>query len=293
VAVKFGRNYILKAQTQDGSILTIEPPFTIEFDITRNTFSSLNIASIRIYNLSKNNRNNLRKDVTDYNSFRSIELAAGYGNALSIIFKGNITQAWSVREGVDFVTQIESFDGGFAAQNGFTNLPPFPAGTSEFTVIATLAQSLPKLSLGAVSQKLFTGTLSRGNAYNGNTLNILKQNWPNTVFIDNGKVNCLGNTECLLGQIPIIDSSNGLLETPVLEQTILNFNMIFEPGLIVGQYLQLKSLTAPAQFNNSAYKVISLKHRGTISSAICGNAITSVGMTNGGPALTIVPQAVL
>lgn len=285
--LKFGRSYILKVQTQNGETLTIQPPFTVEFDITRNTLTSANVASIRIYNLSPKNRSQIRKDVTNYGDLRQVQLAAGYGTNLPIIFVGNITQAWSVREGNNFITQIESFDGGYAFANGQTNTT-YPAGTQQQTIVENMASSLPGVTVGAIGE--FSGSITRGNAYTGNTTNLLNALTGGGMFIDNGKVNCLGNSECLEGEIQIINSDTGLLGTPVREQTILNFDMLFEPRLIVGQKIQLDSLEGSlkgANFNGF-YKIISLKHRGMISAAICGDAITSVGMFYGTEALTTV-----
>lgn len=285
--VKFGRNYSLKVQAQNGEIITVAPPFTIEFDITRNTLTSANICSIRVYNLSQKNRNQIRKDVTDFSDLRAIQLAAGYGTNLPVIFSGNITQAWSVREGNNFITQIESFDGGFAFATGQTNMT-FPADTPQQTIVETLADSLPGVTRGVIDT--FPGSITRGNSYSGNTTQILTELTGGGFFIDNSKVNCLGNNSCLEGQIQVINSESGLLGTPVREQTILNFDILFEPRLTVGQLLQLDSLegTARGANFNGFYKVISVKHRGMISAAVCGDAITSVGLFYGTGQLTVV-----
>lgn len=287
MAVKFGRSYVLEIETQNGEILTIKPPFTVEFDITRNTLTSANVCSIRIYNISKNNQNQIRKDVTDTWDVRTITFSAGYGANLPVVFSGNISQAWSVREGVNFITQIESFDGGFAFATGQTNIT-FPAGTAFQTIIQTLAASLPDLTVGAIGS--FPGNLSRGNAYVGNTIDILRQLTGGAVFIDNGKVNILNDSDVLAGELLIINASSGLLGTPIREQTIINFDMLFEPRLTVGQMVQLQSTTAANNIQNQVYKIISLKHRGMISNAVCGDAITSVGMFYGTEALTEIPE---
>src|ERR1044071_7823759 len=96
---KFGRNYQLSIQTQSGTTLTVGLPFTLEMDITRNTLTSANVCQLRIYNLSEVNQNQIRFNASDYGSFRQIELRAGYGEFLTTIFTGNISQAWSFREG--------------------------------------------------------------------------------------------------------------------------------------------------------------------------------------------------
>lgn len=284
---KFGRNYLLSVQTQKNDTLSIQLPFTVEFDITRNILSSANVASIRIFNLSKDNRNLIRKNVTDYGDLRLIRLQAGYGSNLATIFAGNITQAWSVREGVNFITSIESFDGGFAFANGVSN-EVFPAGTPQEVIIGKLVDNLKPYGVtpGAVGN--FEGLISRGNSFSGPTTDLLSSITGGASFIDNGKLNCLKDDECLVGDIQLIDARSGLLGTPVREQTILNFDMIFEPRIIVGQKIVLQSAT-DANFNGT-YKVISVKHRGMISGAVCGDAITSVGLFAGVPAFKTVMQ---
>lgn len=283
--LKLGRNYSLAIQTQDNQILLVDPPFTVEFDITRNILTSANVCQIRIYNLSANNRAQIRKDINDTVTFKSVQLSAGYGDNLPVVFNGNITQAWSVREGVNFITTIESFDGGFAFANGQTNTS-FPATTAQKSVVETLATSLPFVSLGAVGK--IDGSLSRGNAYSGNTCDILRDITGGGFFIDNGKAYILNENECRDNEMLLINSQSGLLGTPLLERTILSFDMIFEPRLVVGQKIQLESSTG--QNFNGFYKIISLKHRALISPTISGDAVTSVGMYYGTSALETVPS---
>lgn len=287
---KFGRNYILNIQTQSGSTLTIKPPFTVEFDITRNILSSANVSSIRVFNLNANNRSQIRKNVNDYGDLRLINLQAGYGNNLPVVFQGNITQAWSVREGVNFITQIESFDGGYAFANSVSNTN-FPANATQQTVVDSLVQNLAASGVNPGVIGSFEGTLSRGNSYSGNTTDILREITGGRFYIDNGKAFALSDNECISGPVTTIDSSSGLLGTPVREQTIINFDMLFEPRLLLAQLITLNSITE-SNFNGQ-YKIISLKHRGMISEAICGDAITSVGLLQplGTQTLTVVGAA--
>ncbi len=280
---KFGRNYLLTVQTQNNELLEIDPNLTIEFDITRNTLTSANVCSIRILNLSQNHRNQIRKDVMDYNNYKLVQLAAGFGTNLPIIFTGNISQCWSAREGSNFVTSIECFDGGFAFDNAQTNVV-IPSGTSQVDMFKSLIGSLPNVSLGVVGN--FPGSLSRGAALSGSTTDILRELSGGAFFIDNGKAHILGNSECLQGEMLLINSASGLLGTPVLERTTLTFDIIFEPRLLVCQQVQLESNTG--QNFNGFYKVVSVKHRGMISPAICGDAITSVGLWYGTNALQTV-----
>lgn len=273
---KFNRNYELLIETRDGKLLKITRPFTVEFEVYRNSFSSANICSIRVTNLNANNRNQIRKDQYETTDLRTITFSAGYGDKLSIAFKGNINQAWSVREGTRMVTQIESYDGGFAYINGITD-SAYPGNSPQQSIIDSLASSLPGVTVGAIGS--FPGSIGRGNAYNGQTTSILTELTGGGFFIDNGKAYCLNDNECVSSNIPLVNAQSGLLGTPVKEQTYINFDMLFEPNLIVGQLIRLETLTA--EVFNGVHKVISLRHSGVISDAVAGSAITSVGLLPG------------
>lgn len=281
---KFGRNYNLSVQTILESFLHVSLPFTIEFDITRNTYSSTNVASVRVYNLAEGNRTAIRKDVFDYGDLRTLSLRAGYGTNLPEIFSGNITQAWSVREGNNFITQIESFDGGYAFTNAKIN-ESFPQGTTELEIIKSLIATMPAISFGAVGDS-FSGSIGRGNTYSGSSCSLAAELGNGQFFIDGGKAFFLADNECRQGQIQLIDSQSGLLGTPLREQSLITFDMIFEPRIVTGQLIELKSST-DVNFNG-AYKVVSVKHRGMISPAVCGDAITSLTLDNSEGSLKVV-----
>lgn len=283
---KFDRNYVLLIEKKDGTTLKVMRPFTVEFDIHRNSQSSANVAQLRIYNLNPNNRSQIRLNQFDQLEQRKVTFAAGYGKNLSLAFDGNISQAWSVREGVNMITQIESFDGGFAYINAVTG-QPFKSGTPKKTIVDSLAASLPGVTKGAIGN--YAGSTSRGSSYSGNTTDLLDQLTGGGFFIDNGKAHCLSDDECLAGDIPTINAQSGLLGTPVKESTYINFDMLFEPSLRVGQLIKLESSTVSASDRiNGIHKVLSIKHRGIISEAVCGNAITSVGLLPGN--FTPVPE---
>ncbi len=286
--IKFNRQYLLTITFTNGSPpLIVQLPITMEFDITRSCLGSLNVCQIRLRNLSQNVRNQLLFNITDSKLFYGVTLQAGYGPTntsysanLPIVFSGNITQAWSVREGTDFITTLECFDGGYAVNNGVTSLPvPSSSAnpTTKQSVIETLAASLPTptgapFPVGVIGS--FPGTLPKGVAYNGNTYDILQDLTNRSFFIDNGVANALSEGQCFNGALPIIDDSAGLLGTPVREHTIITFDMIFEPRLQIGQLIQFSSTTGPTNFNTQ-YITQSIKHRGTISGAVSGDATTS------------------
>jgi hypothetical protein len=270
---KWGRNYKLLVGTIDGDTVQIEPPFTLQFDITRNTLTSANVCQLRIYNLSQPVRNKIRYNISEYTKYMPVKLYAGYGDNIPIIFQGNITQAWSVRERTNMVTQIECFDGGYAFVNATADrLPPFPAGTTQKSIVADLAETLPHVTKGSIGE--MDGVLLRKNSFSGATLPILSELTGGRSFIDNEKFNVLASNEYIdTGSTLLINSDSGLLGTPVQELTIVRFDMIFEPMLAPGIRIKLQSETE--QNLNGFYKVTAVKHRGIISSAVSGELTTT------------------
>lgn len=283
---KFNRNYRLlvdENSVTEGNPaifaqipkIEVKLPFTMEFDITRNDFSSSNVASIRVYNLSKNRRDQIRKDVSNYNEIKNVVLLAGYNDNIATIFSGQISQAWSFREGTNFITQIECYDAGPAFVNAQTSTQ-YPEGTRQSSIIEDLIGSLEKygISKGRIGD-ISTVQLTKGNTYSGSTLDILRELTGGALYIDNGKANVLGNNETLNGTIQIINSASGLLGTPKREALIVTLEILFEPRIIMGQLLKVESITGDKDINGS-YKVVGLHHKGVISDSICGDAITSL-----------------
>lgn len=300
--IKFGRNYILTVTTQTGSAITIQLPFTVEFEIVRDILSgSCNTLHIRIYNLNADTRNQLRYNFYDIGEIRAITLSAGYGqntSALPRVFTGNITQASSVREGNSWVTTIEALDGGFAFANAKADtIAPFPSGTPQQTVITTMIGSLNQFGISKGAIGSYPGTISRGNSYSGSTTGKLAELTNGGFFIDNGYAHCLGNNEYVGSDNNLVISpASGLLGTPTLQQTIIALDMLFEPQAQIGEQVELQSISAlVASFGagvtsslNGFYKLISVRHKCVISSVVCGDAVSSLEMFYGAQALTAV-----
>lgn len=290
---KFLRKYSLLIQqpnyTGPASIgpetIEIKNPLTIEFDITRDLYSRANNAVLKIYGLAPATVSRLRKDYFDYDKFWSLELRAGYGDNLPIIFKGDISYAASTRQGTVMVTTIQAYDAGFAFANSAFN-DQFPSGTTNNSILTALVDSLKQVGVtpGAIGN--FEGSIGRGNSYSGNATDLLSNLTGGGFFVDNGKAYCLNENECILGELAQIDADNGLLGTPVLEQTKITFDIMFEPRILVGQKINLVSTTYPEV--NGEYKICQIRHAGTISDGICGSAITTCGFVTGGARLEAV-----
>lgn len=269
-----------QSQTQ---AIEIRNPITIEFDIVRNTSSSLNSATFRVYNLSETNRNLIFQNRTSINNLgirRKVILQAGYNTALnrddelSTIFRGDLLEAYSYRQGPDVITYINAQDGGFAAYNSVSN-KTLDAGTTFRDIAIELINGLKGVKLGKVGD--IEGTTTRPTVLNGNSFQLLTKHYKDQVFIDLGKANIVNENEYIEtngGKVLLITSKTGLLATPQRQGSNIVIDMLFEPRIIVGQLVEIN-----AQFNklfDGQYKVMGIKHSGIISDAVNGDCRTSL-----------------
>lgn len=283
--IKWTRNYFLTVQVDERAkeYIDITMPLTISFNVKRNINSDCNTSTITVLNLAEDTRRKIFLDNYKTMYYKGIELRAGYGTekeTLPLIFKGNIQSAFSKRNGVDYETTIDALDGGFAYVNGYSSRQ-FSKGTTDKQVLNALVSDLPHIEKGKIGD--FKFPLTRGNTIDGQTMSYFSSFSENHFFIDLEKINCLLDNECFEGNIKVIDADCGLLGSPLRQEAFLTFEMIFEPRLQIGQYVELKSKTETIY--NGVYKVIGIEHSGTISDAQSGQCKTKVSLNyiNGVP----------
>ncbi len=239
-----------------------------------------------LYNLAEKSRAQIFHDLYDVLNYRQIILQAGYESTdntpLSTIFQGNIRSAYSYKRKQDWTTVIDCFDGGFAIINGQISLSvAAPWTTSD--VIKQLVNAMPNVALGTVNLPEVKNSRSMnlfGNAWDA----IRRLTGNNTAFIDSEKVNAVtqGTYITPVGGIELITSDTGLLGSPRKLGALVEVDMIFEPTISVNQLVQLNSLDP---HYNGEYAVMGVTHRGTISGAVCGDAITTLSLWSGTQAL--------
>lgn len=260
---------------EGSNTLVIPKDLTVEFEISRQLLSSSQEATFRIVNLGEQTRNLLTKDAYALTEFRAIQFRAGYESfPIPLVFNGYVRSASSYRRGTEMVTEIAAYDGGLAMANGYT-ARTVAGGTPLATVLGDLARSLPRIS-GDPIVGSFIGTNLRGKVLMGNTWKILLQESANLATIDNGQVKILAPTDAIQSAFPLINSSTGLLGSPRRTPTKLEFNMLFEPRLTVGQIIELQSSTN-RQYNGT-YKVAGFTHSGVISPVVSGNCQSVVSL---------------
>lgn len=279
---KFNRRFKLTYQINDEEALIVRSPLTIEFDIQRNTASSLNSAVIKIYNLSLKNRNLLFKSRTSLNDLtdrKYVILQAGYETALnkdsemSVIFQGYILEADSYREGTNIITYISAQDGGIGVYNS-TISKTFAGGLSLVNLFKQVASEIQDVTIGKVGN--IEGNIKTSATLNGNAFYLLTNRYfSEKVFIDLGKINLMNLDEYIKTPfVPLITTKSGLVGTPRRQGNIVDISLMFEPRIQIQQLIEIKSSVNPIW--DGQYKVIGLKHQGIISGAVGGDLITNL-----------------
>ncbi len=265
-------------RTPDGSPLYYQLPLTIEFQTTQNSFSQVNTINIKLYNLNQHDRNLLRKNMLDVSRGMDIVLQAGYQGDMGTVFIGTVVEAYSQREGVDFITYIVANDSGFAFTSSNVDIT-FGSGTPRRSIIQTLLNSLNIYGVKTGKIGNYPGSIGKTTSYSGNPTKLLDQETGGGFLVSNGTGHCLNSDEALPGDAIVIDAASGLLNTPSYQQTYLDVDILFEPKLQMMGLVRLQSITAP-NYNKDGgiYQVKSISHRATISETIAGDAVSHVGL---------------
>ena len=290
--MKFGRKYTLSVEVapdtnrQPTKNVVIELPYSCEFVIERTNLASSQTATFTIYNLGKERRNLLQKDQSNVGELRAIQFRGGYDDiGTPLCFNGTVMSAYSERRGVNFVTVIQAYDGGYAMANGTSNFT-IGSGATFKEIMQHLLNDLPGIARQAIIGNFPTKT-ARGSSYVGNTWNYLMQVSGGLANIDNGQLKVLQPNEVITAEIPVINSASGLLTSPKRAGSLIEFSMLFEPRLTVGQIVQLES--TGVDILNGPYKVTGFTHRGMISPSVGGDAVTDVTLWKGTAVFVPVP----
>lgn len=283
--------------------LIIRPFFTIKFTIDSGVYASMNKISIDIYNLWKDTREKIYYDAVLHSAvYKRIVLYAGYSdadfsrfnqsvisgdikssiNGLPLVFCGRFTRAYSYRQGTEMITHIEAFD--LPEKNEIEISTEFKEGSTHKEIVNFLAEKLEIEEKNVLIDKEFSFTLARNKSFNNTTAweavnnlvnsvnyQILQQKGDNAalfrLYYDYPYLAILRDDRYLKIGYTNINSSTGLLSTPIREGAKVTFKTLFEPMFRCGGYVNLYSRTTQSGING-ILKVIGYKHQGTISPVV-------------------------
>lgn len=286
--LKFQRNYIAEFEigerTDEGELiprqeLTITMPFSLQLrvDTGINNIAS-NTGHFQFINLSEDNKALLWLDIHNFaKKYVFMKLYAGYGQNMPLIFAGFVYQCMSYEDGgsTDFVTEIVCNNNGLMADREYFNVT-FSMGTKFEDIIKYVTQDNKYVRAGYLTPDI--APIKRDKTYIGQPLDVLKrENGGYDLFIANGELNVLGDRDVIPGEVQVISDESGLLGSPKRSNAWVECDMVFEPGLRAGQAVALNSSTLP--WLNRTYKIIEVKHNGTISPNTCGKLTTTVTMS--------------
>ncbi len=276
---KFGRTYRLDVFTPAGKPLTIAPPLSIKFGVTRNTLASANKASIEVINLGAPTRNQIFKDRFTIAKYWRVQLQAGYNNRLHEIFTGNIHEAFSIKQGTEWKTTMDCFDGMDAIQNGFTSVT-VQKNTPKQNHLKQIINNMPNVVAGILGGPS-EGESPRGKALIGQSAELMAQETGGKYFIDKEVLNVLGDDEVLPGSVIKLDPDD-LLSTPKRREAFLDVQVLFQPQVQIGRVYEIESLESRY---NGQYKIVGFNHNVEISGASSGSALTTLSLYFGADGL--------
>jgi len=280
---KWIRRYQITIQTPEGVQFLIEPPISVSFEISRNALADANDMSLSIYNLARSTRNSLFKDRYSLIEYWQIVVKAGY-DRLFTVFRGNIQESQSYRDGTNWITELQCYDGMHSIQNGQSDVS-FSGETPYEDIVRGLISDFPTLNAGAIGSPA-EGESVRGSAYSGSTSQILDAIVDGNYFIDLEELHILARDEILTDQVYVLDERQ-LFATPSRRDTFIDVEILFYPEVQIGRMCELRSTE---RVYNGQYKVVGLTHNVEIRGDVAGNAVTELQLDAGTQAFREVTQ---
>lgn len=260
---RYNLDYFLQVQGRDGTIYTIEGidnnSLVIEYEVVKTYTNQTNTGNITIYNLSQEIRNNLKKTKLD-TDIRQLNLSLGFNGNFTNIFRGTVKECSSNRQGENFKTQINGWDGGEAILKSQSNLTL----NNNVDIYKRLSSDLKGVTIGYISDKAkYKLNTSRGQVLSGKTWDILKRYQGEfQMFIDNQQLYIMAENETL-NYTYNIKTENGILETPKDLNGTIQLNLLGEVNFRLKGIVNLE--LEDDKTYNGKYIIIKITQRGTIA----------------------------
>jgi hypothetical protein len=271
----------------------------IVFRIIKTVVPQPNSATIKIYNLSETNESYI-KAITQ-SEYADIILNAGYVNAMRVLFKGSIKNAYRYRDKTDLVTEIACGDGDADYRNAVMNVT-LAAGTTDRDIVAAAVKSFTATTLGSVV--IADKQRTRGHAIYGPTRHVLSTLarvhgalWS----IQDGAVQMVSATGVLPNQAIVLNSATGLLGVPELTSKGIILTALLNPQFAINGVVKLnnndikfkprvahvsasgsatrtKSVVQPTLSPDGLYKIIRIDHNGDNLGGKWTSELTCIGV---------------
>ena len=250
---QYGRRYRLEIGNRTQSIVIDN--LAISFNIEKTISEEPNTSKIEIYNLNANNRNQIANKI-----FNQVKLFAGYDEP-RLIFAGQITQTYTSRNDLDFITHIECGDGqnDYSKSRVYTTLK---AGVKDSDVVNMCVKAMSSSKQGVVDLPK-DKALPRCKVLTGDIKDYLKHvaknndaNW----HILDGNLNILPKDKIINDSEGfILSEKTGLINSPEKTDDGLRVTCLLNPKLNIGSLVRIQSILSEY---DGDYKITQLTHSG-------------------------------
>ncbi len=207
---------------------------------------SPNTCDLAIFNLSPDHRKTLEQAKT-----QTVNLTAGYVGAMSLIYSGEVRNAWTHNEGPEIITVMSSGDGENALQTSQISTsfgPKVPLFISLQNIAQSLGVGMGNVLRVSTELQLKEGIKSaypRGTAFCGNAAEALTRlcysaglEWS----IQNGQIQVLELGKPLLGKVVEISADTGMVGSPSCDnKKVVSFTTLLIPELVPGAQVFLNT----------------------------------------------------
>lgn len=236
----------------------------VSFEVVKSLSREPNTATVMIYNLAEGTR----REFADKHAH--LVLAAGYeGSPLAELYRGDITDAKSYRNGPDWVTEISCGTGAKATRNARSSISLRKGGSNKDFITGLLKDAGLKMPANVDEFKsFFTGKSSEnGKSVHGPTLENLHKSLRKggiNMSIQDDTVIMIKEGGVRYGQAAVISEKTGMVGSPELgspekkkKKPVLSAKTLLRPDLKAGALLKVESRSI-----NGSYKMLKVSHTG-------------------------------
>lgn len=250
----FGRSLILKVDTLELSNLDCV------FKVQKTLKPEPNTCDLKIYNLNESHRKQIEAKKKP-----AIELAAGYGNDLSVLYIGELRYGFSQTEGPSIATVLSSGDGEKEIQQARINVPIGPKTLPE-VALRNIAKALG-VGKGNLEDAIIKLRNGRAQIFGSATTLSGSAAREMTAFcrsaglewsIQNGKLQFLEIGEALKKKAIVLSSDTGLIESPTVDSKgILSATSLLNPEIRPGVRVDMRG-----KHVRGLYRIIQCEYTG-------------------------------
>lgn len=236
----------------------------VAFDISKSISSTANSAEVRIWNLNKQHRNAVGKELDE------ITLEAGYmppqgGSNVGIIFKGQMRDVEHTRDGVDIITTLSCGDGDKAFRRATTS-KTFPKGTKVEDVVEELYQQMAKEGVNRGEWKFpdnmppFKRPYSMCGACT-TELNTLGRGKKFYWSVQNGTMEIIPS-DGYIGGVALISPRTGMIDVPTITDNGIKVAALLNPEIRPNRRVKVESETLEMNAEGGEYRVSECSYSG-------------------------------